>query len=171
MLFKKLVLEWKYDLFSDIIKNLRKDLIQRKRTLCTLHDLEPLLLQTIDHSQASGIKTNLLCPDMDIYIQTISLINATLQENQIVNRNIINFNDSISFIDNLFISKNGHYIDHYTSIKKFKDVSLKLCKLMEVTDDAEYGINEHHRRVLNKLLINIQEISNILILLSIKKKV
>lgn len=66
-------------------------------------------------------------------------------------------------LDRFFVSEDGFYIDIEKSVKRFKESCMELCETLSLSDNAEHGIHEHNLRMLTKLLINIREVTKVLV--------
>ena len=58
-----------------------------------------------------------------------------------------------------FLISDGHYVDIVKSVATFKVYAIDLCKLMEDSDDAEYGLLEHNKRMLVPFLNSVRLIA------------
>lgn len=70
-------------------------------------------------------------------------------------------------VEKFFITTGGYYQDVEQAIIRFKKEVLELCEQLEPTDEAEYGLAEWRRRVFEKLFVNLTELTNKLIEVSL----
>jgi hypothetical protein len=160
--FKKLFDKWNT---KRILKSKKTSLYKADRKLC-----EELLMK-LDISNFSKYTPNI---GLSIYINTryntiedytnkIKQINLYLKQGVIINPTHDNGNEILISLDRFLISSDGFYLDVKKALLDFKNNALELCKLMEESDIAEYGIHENNLRMLTKIIINIREVTSILI--------
>lgn len=61
-------------------------------------------------------------------------------------------------LDAFLVSKDGYYLDNFGALVAFHDAARALCESLMVAEGAQFGVQEHNRRVLTNLLNNIIEI-------------
>lgn len=71
--------------------------------------------------------------------------------------------------DRLFVSNDGYYMEVAPMVAKFKVAAVRLCELMEGSDNATHGIHEHNFRVLTRLFVQLREISTSMLEVSLQQ--
>lgn len=136
---------------------------QRIRCMKMLQAI-PVVLFEHYHS-SSGQSLTISVPDacLDHYIERIKSITKIVEKELPLPSIDISVEMKTLTVDNFLVSADGYYLDAEKAIARFKAAGLKLCAAMENTDDAEFGIHEHNRRIVSKLFINMREVSHTLI--------
>jgi len=145
------------------IENQRELMNERGR--CTVMLNEITTAQFALYHVSSGNAYTVKVPERSIdgYIERLRKARTTVHLDRILNANDFNWDAVTVTVDEFFISSDGYYQDVEKAVERLKKAALDLCAESEKTDDAEYGIHEHNRRLLTKLFINLQELSEALI--------
>lgn len=117
------------------------------------------------YHSSSGQSLTIEVPDncLDHYIERINSITKIVEKEKPLPSIDISVEMKTLTVDNFLVSADGYYLDAEKAVARFKAAGLQLCAAMENTDDAEFGIHEHNRRIVSKLFINMRELSRTLI--------
>jgi hypothetical protein len=172
VLLKKLKLEWKYDVGRNLIKKLRSKLNDRELLLCLANDLVPEMFVQYNYSIGSSTQVKVLYQNIENYIEQYKYYNNVLrQQSYFKPIHLIEIKESMISLNNLFISKDGYYINPYQGISELRTQVITLCTLMASSDDIETGPSGHNNRILKKHFINLQDLFLVLIDLSLQKRI
>lgn len=135
-------------------KNFDNHAFNRSKCVDILNLLDVDRLNKYDPSIGAAISITSRYWDIYTYIKKINTTIVMLRREKIIP---INWDDVVErnlTLDRFFIL-DGYYCDVKKSVLEFKTCSLELCELLENSDGAEYGVNEHNRRMLTKIVNNI----------------
>jgi len=105
--------------------------------------------------------------NIDLYVKKIIATNNLLSKGDFVPVNWDSATPQLITLDRFLIA-DEHYVDVQKNIASFKKQCILLCELMESSDDADYGLPEHNKRMLIKLFNNLIEITKALLQASIE---
>lgn len=139
------------------------------RVLCEKMLHEITVPQFALYHSSSGQSTSITVPDscMDNYIERIRSITKIVEKEVPLPSIDISAEMKVLTVDSFLVSADGYYLDAEKAVERFKVAGLKLCAAMEKSDLAEYGVNEHNRRIVSKLFINMREVSKALVEVSL----
>ena len=120
------------------------------------------LLNILDHEEFNtyipkngmSITIEVRYIDIGVYIDKIVNTISIIKKGNPIPINWDDVNEVKISLDRFFIV-DGHYSNVAKNINLFKTHSLKLCELLEDSDILDYGLPEHNKRMLLKLIYNI----------------
>jgi hypothetical protein len=167
MFFWKWYLKYRYNKTLKQAERSRESENERQRATTILNEITTAQFSLYEVS--SGMATVIKVPDGDIdtYIERIKRIHRQLVADRTLQAEDFSWSLKAVSLDRFFISSEGFYQDTELAVTRLKEAALNLCAAAVKTDEAEYGVHEHNRRLLTKLFINVQTVSKALIEVSL----
>ncbi len=100
------------------------------------------------------------------YVDHLNVITARLIKKELLNASVSVRTQHSVTVDKFFAIDNGFYVDPVKSVAAFKTSALNLCNALASSDDVEVGDEEWNLRVLTGHLVNIREITTLLLKIS-----
>lgn len=69
-------------------------------------------------------------------------------------------NNIVLLLEQFLSTSEGHYADPVQTAEDIKREGLRLCKLLEKSDTAEMGVDEHNLRMLHRTLISLRTVAD-----------
>ena len=150
-------------------RKVKKELYQLKltETQYSLNRKQCYLLLTLldvnkfkKYKPTSGLSIiiNTRYNDIGVYIKKIIATSAILKRGEMIPIDWDLAAEQTISLDR-FLTSEGYYIPIEKSILEFKNRSMELCVLMESSDTTAYGLPEHNKRMMIRMLNNIRLIS------------
>jgi hypothetical protein len=167
MVFWKWYLKYRYKKTLKETERLREVQNERHRATALLNEI--MSAQFSLYEVSHGVATTIKVPDGDIdsYIERIKHIQRQLVNNRTLQAEDFSWSLKSTTLDQFFVSTTGFYQDAERAVERLKKAALDLCEAAAKTDQAEFGVEEHNRRLLTKLFINVQTVSKALIEVSL----
>ena len=163
MWLNKLFYKWK---IGRIIKQVNTTImsyaLNRKECLVLLQALNINNLNSYTPILGISILITVRYPDIDVYSDMLTIAIRTIKKGKALPVKWDLSTERTISLDRFLISE-GHYVDIVSTVKKFKELSIELCNIMENSDDAEYGLDEHNKRMLIPFLNSVRLITTELI--------
>ena len=167
MFFWKWYRQYRYNKTLQQAERLKDVENERQRALALLNELTPAQFSLYEVSH--GMAATIAVPDSDIdtYIERIKRLQRQLVSNRLLQPDDFNWSLKSTTLDRFFVSTTGFYQDTEKAVERLKKAATGLCEVAAKTDQAEFGVDEHNRRLLTKLFINVQSVSKALIEVSL----
>lgn len=167
MFFWKWYLQYRYRQTLKKVERSRELENERQRTITLLQEVSPVQFSLYEVSR--GVATNVTVPDRDIdtYIERIKRIQRQLHNNRMLQAEDFSWSLNTVTLDRFFVSTTGFYQDPEKAVARLKTAALGMCEIAAKTDQAEFGVDEHNRRLLTKLFLNVQALAKTLIEVSL----
>ncbi|WP_144106720.1 hypothetical protein [Paraburkholderia sp. BCC1886] len=124
------------------------------------------LFEDYRHSYGAGRAISTLFPKIDLYNAELLKLKAAVARESILGHQWSTIDTQQVPLSQFFTSHDGFYLDVPKELITFKENALILCRLMQSSDTADFGLHEHNLRMLTKLLVNLRQIAVALIDLS-----
>lgn len=126
--------------------------------------LEPKQLIQRKTSDFFGYYIESDVPSVDALVAKFQQINSAIRGVGFVRVSIIDLEtNSVPLEYFLSVTQTGYYADIVSMVDRLKSVVLDYTKLMENTDEAEFGDEEHNRRVTARLLYQTSKLLRLLL--------
>jgi hypothetical protein len=148
--------------FYPKVNHFRKVKENRQLTARMLKDLPIRLLSVYDPKRGGATVLSMHYPNIKELNNALQYLNQKLSNEELIRQNDVNFEEHTKSLDEFLIDNAGYYLDPIKEFTTFRTQALVLCDLMSVTDKAEFGKDESNRRMLSKLLLNIEQLTSVL---------
>jgi hypothetical protein len=123
-----------------------------------LNTLDVSKFERFRNSHAVGVTINPFYATIDAYNREIKIINSQLAKVTALPTTWATLDNRATGLDQFFTSADGFYLNVQQALASFKRDALILCALMETSDNAALGIDEHNLRMLTRILVNLRHL-------------
>jgi hypothetical protein len=123
--------------------------------------LNTLDVSKFDHyrnSHSVGVTISPFFATVDAYHREIKIINSHLARGVALPTTWATLDSRSIGLDQFFTSSEGFYLNVAETLTAFKRDALILCTLMETSDNAALGIDEHNLRMLTRIMVNLRQL-------------
>lgn len=155
--FKQLLSHLKLKTTS-LKKETDKELSERVLGQRLCGELKQYLGRHFDPGIASSTHISCVCADMQIKIELLKEINATLRKEDPLRAERCYFTNLNVNMDSFFHTKDGYYISHARISDYCKEAEL-FYTLTEACETAQVGVYEHNNRMLMKFYVSLKNVT------------
>jgi len=169
--FKIFFAKWRFKRLIKSIKKESKSKANRKYCERLLQELSSDYFKDYQKHMWATIDTSALYLNIEEYSKRIKDICLLMKNDRPLPSTVLpNYHAEIPLTMDQFLTTNGgYYVNVENAILEFKNAGIKLCTLLEKSDGATEGVHEHNFRMLTKLFINVQQLTETLIEVSLLK--
>ena len=171
MWFKIFFAKWRFKRLIKSVKKESKSKANRKYCERLLKEISSDYFKTYKNHMWATIDITTLFSNIEEYTKRIKEICILLKNDRAISTTILpNYHAEIPMTMDQFLTTNGgYYVDVEKAILEFKNAGLKLCAMLEASDNTTEGVHEHNFRMLTKLFVNVQQLTETLLEVSLLK--
>lgn len=100
---------------------------------------------------------------IDEYRQQMKQVALQFMNEQMIQTSWADQTERVVKLERFLTSKDGFYLDVVSAIHDFKHEALILCALMEKSEQAQWGVQDHNRRMLLRFFANLRQLTTSLV--------
>lgn len=135
----------------------------RVRCLQLLYRLQPQLFSAYSARIGQTVLVTVPYQHIDQYVTALREASQMVRDDRAVPADWPSRAEHRVSLDRFLTSTDGYYLNPQEAVERFKTVAAQLCEAMEASDELNFGVPEHNLRMLTRLLINLQSLTQALL--------